>query len=314
MTTSAARKLSPQITAATAPNARPRAVARPPQIELVMSVHNDERVLRESVNRLHQRLALDFDVPVAVSIVDLASNDGSAEIAAALSRELPGVRCVRTDHHGHGQALRTAWGASVADVVGAIDVNLAVDLAYLSGTLGPLLGARADIVVASRLAPGASVTAGPKHQIVARGYNALLGVLLGVGISDAACPMMAAGRGVIQTLLPFVAAEGRFFETELLYLAQRNGFSIREIPVSWANHAVPARELTRAAIDDFRCVARLHRRAVRGQDRIRALTTSPDAADPAPVRLLGAPAPQQGGGEQRPLRRPLHLAAGGNRG
>jgi len=272
-----------------APKARLRTVPQLPQIELVMAVHNDEGVLRQSVNRLHRRLALDFDLPVAIAIVDLASDDGSAEIAAALSRELPGVRYVRTDHRGHGQALRTAWGASVADVVGAIDVNLPVDLAHLRPMLDPLLGDRTDIAVGSRLAPGASVTAGPKHQLVARSYNALLGVLLGLGISDAGCPMMAGRSGVIQTLLPFVEAEGRFFETELLYLAQRNGFSIRETSVHWTNDAVPAVALARAAIDDCRCVARLQRRAVRGQDRIRALTHSPDRAASAPVRLVGAP-------------------------
>jgi glycosyltransferase involved in cell wall biosynthesis len=289
MTTLAARSFHPETRTQTTRTARLRAVLRPPQIDLVIPVHNDEGVLRESVSRLHHRLALDFDVPAAITIVDLASDDRSTQIAASLSRELPGVRLVRTDHRGHGQALRTAWRASDAEVVGAVDVNLPVDLAHLRAMLDPLLGARTDIVVGSRLGPGATVTAGPKHQAVARSYNALLGVLLGVGISDARSPMLAARRAVIETLLPFVEADGRFFETELLYLAQRNAFSIREIPVRWTNDAVPAVQLTRATMEDLRCVARLHRRAVLGQDRIRAVARSPRGADRARVRLAANP-------------------------
>jgi glycosyltransferase involved in cell wall biosynthesis len=289
MTTLAAETVSLEIPYAMAAKARLCAVSPPPQVDLVMAVHNDDGVLRESVSRLHRRLTLDFDLPVAITLVDLASDDHSARIAASLARELPGVRYLHTDQRGHGQALRAAWSSSAADIVGTIDVDLPVDLAHLREVLDPLLGGRTDIVVASRLAPGASVTAGPKHQVVARGYNALLGVVLGLGISDAGCPMMAARRGVIQTLLPFVEADGRFFETELLYLAQRNGFAIREISVHWTNDAVAAVELTRATIDDFRCVARLHRRAVRGQDRIRALQSSPDPAGAALVRLVGPP-------------------------
>ena len=205
-------------------------------------------------------------MPFRVTIADSASSDGTAEIAQLLASELRSVHYLRIDQKGRGRALRAAWSISDADVMAYMDVDLSTDLAHLPALFEPLLAGRADLVVGSRLAPGAEVTRGLKRELLSRGYNALLGTVLGAGFSDAQCGFKAVRREVIRVLLPLIEDEGWFFDTELLYLAQRNGFSIREIPVRWIDDNDSRVDIARTVIADLKGIARLRRRTSPGCD------------------------------------------------
>ena len=245
----------------------PIATSTSPGLEVVVPVYNEERILRQSMLRLHRRLLIACDVPFRLTIADNASSDRTPEIARALARELPGVRHLRLEQKGRGRALRAAWGASDADVVAYMDVDLSTDLAHIPELIGPLLAGQADIVIGSRLARGARVTRGFTREVISRGYNALLGLVLGAGFSDAQCGFKAGRGDVIRTLLPLIEDEGWFFDTELLYLAQRNGFSIREVPVHWVDDIDSRVHLRSTIADDLKGIARLRRRTRAGEDR-----------------------------------------------
>jgi glycosyltransferase involved in cell wall biosynthesis len=272
--------------------AQRRGIAFPLGLEVVIPVHNEERVLRESVSRLHRRLVVACDVPFRVTIADNASTDATPQIAQSLAHELGSVQYLRIEPKGRGRALRAAWGASDADVMAYMDVDLSTDLAHLPALFEPLLAAHADLVVGSRLAPGAEVTRGLKRELISRGYNALLGILLGAGFSDAQCGFKAARRDVIRVLLPLIEDDGWFFDTELLYLAQRNGFSIREIPVRWVDDRDSRVDITRTIIDDLKGIARLLDRSHDGRDRAE-LTTRIGPADTARPRLAANAQPHR---------------------
>jgi len=259
-------------------------------LEVVIPVHNEERVLRDSVSRLHRRLVVACDVPFRVTIADSASSDRTAEIAQSLARELRFVHYLRIEQKGRGRALRAAWSISDADVLAYMDVDLSTDLAHLSALFEPLLAGRADMAVGSRLAPGAEVTRGLKRELLSRGYNALLGIVLGAGFSDAQCGFKAVRREVIRVLLPLIEDEGWFFDTELLYLAQRNGFSIREIPVRWVDDDSDSRvNITRTVSADVKGIARLRRRTNDGRDRSKLTARTGPARDVSgPTRARNA--------------------------
>jgi glycosyltransferase involved in cell wall biosynthesis len=180
-------------------------------------------------------------------------------VAHGLARDLPGVTVLHLDRKGRGRALRAAWSRSEADVVAYMDVDLSTDLAALEDLLLPLLQARGDITIGSRLAPGARVTRGVRRELISRAYNLLLHLLLGVGFSDAQCGFKAARREVIDALLDDVEDESWFFDTELLYLAQRRRFAIREIPVRWIEDDDSRVDIIATAREDLHGIMRLRR-------------------------------------------------------
>ena len=71
---------------------RPLAPAlAPPDVEIVVPVHNEERTLAQSIHRLHRFLSTEFPFSWRIVIADNASTDITPGIAAALARELPRV-------------------------------------------------------------------------------------------------------------------------------------------------------------------------------------------------------------------------------
>jgi hypothetical protein len=151
-----------------------------------------------------------------------------------------------------------------------MDVDLSTDLPAFADLVTPLLEGRGDLAIGSRLAPGAQVTRAVKCEVISRIYNLLLHMLLGVDISDAQCGFKAGRREVIQALLADVEDEDWFFDTELLYLAQRSKLAIHEVPVRWVEDPDSRVDILATAREDLRGVMRL-RGASRGRrDRARA--------------------------------------------
>ena len=260
----------------------------PPAVEIVIPVYNEQRVLESSVRTLHAHMRRHFSVPFRITVADNASTDATLATARALARELPEVAVLHLDRKGRGLALRAAWGASEAEVLAYMDVDLSTDLEALGELLTPLLQRRGDIAIGSRLAPGARVTRGLKREIISRSYNLLLRIALGATFSDAQCGFKAGRRELIQALLEEVQDDAWFFDTELLWLAQRNKLSIHEVPVRWVEDRDSRVRILATAREDLRGVIRL-------RDNARGLERRPRARElPARHRRGRAPGPPSG--------------------
>jgi glycosyltransferase involved in cell wall biosynthesis len=231
-----------------------------PLVEVVVPVYNEQAILPLSIRRLHAFLARDFPFASRITIADNASGDRTLEIAERLAIALDGVRVIHIDAKGRGRALRTAWSASDADVVAYMDVDLSTDLRALLPLIAPLLSGHSELAIGSRLARGARVVRGRKRELISRSYNRLLHATLRSRFSDAQCGFKAGRRDVIQALLPDVRDQRWFFDTELLYLAERRGMRIHEVPVDWVDDADSRVAVLATALEDLRGIARLRLR------------------------------------------------------
>jgi len=235
-----------------------------PIVDLVVPVYNEEHDLEPSVRRLRTYLDERFPFTARITIADNASTDGTWQIAQRLEAELAGVRALHLDQKGRGRALRTAWLASDATVVGYMDVDLSTGLDALLPLVARLLSGHSEIAIGSRLAPGAQVVRGPKREFISRSYNLILRTVLRTRFRDAQCGFKALRADVARELLPIVEDQAWFFDTELLVLAERAGLRILEVPVDWIDDPDSRVNITSTALADLRGVWRLarHRRSV----------------------------------------------------
>jgi putative flippase GtrA len=238
--------------------------AAAPAVEIVVPVHDEERDLDASIRTLAAYLTDHFTVPWVITIVDNASTDATWAISQRLAETLDGVRCLHLDEKGRGRALRTAWSASDARVVGYMDVDLSTDLDALLPLVAPLLSGHSDVAIGTRLASNARVVRGPKRELISRGYNLLLRTTLRAGFSDAQCGFKALRADVARELLPLIEDQGWFFDTELLVLAEHNGLRIHEVPVDWIDDPVSRVDIVSTAAGDLRGVWRMLRRFALG--------------------------------------------------
>jgi putative flippase GtrA len=244
-----------------------------PLVEIVVPVHNEQQVLETSIGRLHRYLASSFPFAFRITIADNASTDATWPLARRLAERLPNVRGVHLAQAGRGRALRQVWGASDADVVAYMDVDLSTGLEALLPLVAPLLSGHSDLAIGTRLANGAAVVRGPKRELVSRCYNLLLRTTMRARFSDAQCGFKAGRAEVVRALLPVVEDQAWFFDTELLLAAQRAGLRIHEVPVDWVEDTDSRVDVVWTALDDLRGMARVARRQLPSFAAVGALST-----------------------------------------
>jgi putative flippase GtrA len=237
-------------------------------VDIVVPVHNEEAVLSDSVHRLHSYLSDEFPLDWRIVIADNASTDSTPVLARDLAAELAGVEVLRLEEKGRGRALRTAWMKSNADAVAYTDVDLSTGLTGFLPLVAPLLTGHSDISVGSRLSEGSVVARGPKRELISRMYNLILRVVFAVRFRDAQCGFKAVRTDIAHRLLPSVADQEWFFDTELLLLAEHNGLRVHEVPVDWVDDPRSSVNVRSTAAADLRGVCRVLWSFMRGGGRV----------------------------------------------
>jgi putative flippase GtrA len=238
---------------------------RPPVLDVVVPVYNEQADLERCVRRLYEHLTRTFPYPFRITVADNASTDGTLAIARRLAEVLPRVRAVHLAQKGRGRALRAAWSASDAAVLAYLDVDLSTDLNALLPLVAPLISGHSDLAVGSRLSRGSRVVRGPKREIISRCYNLILRGTLAARFSDAQCGFKAIRREVAERLLPLVEDTGWFFDTELLVLAEKAGLRIHEVPVDWVDDPDIRVDIVATAVADLKGVRRVSRALATGR-------------------------------------------------
>ena len=228
-----------------------------PDVEIVIPVYNERVALEGSVRMLHAYLSAAFPFSWQITIVDNASTDGTLQVARRLMYALPEVGAMHLPAKGRGRALRTAWLASHAKVLAYMDVDLSTDLSALLPLIAPLMSGHSDLAIGTRLHRAARVQRSTKRELISRSYNQLLRLVLRARFSDAQCGFKAIRVEAAHELLPLVADQDWFFDTELLVLAERHGMRIHEVPVDWVEDLDTRVDIVPTALADLRGVARL---------------------------------------------------------
>lgn len=128
----------------------------------------------------------------------------------------------------------------------------------------------------------------PKRELVSRIYNLLIHVLLRNRFSDAQCGFKAVRADVGHALLPLLADQGWFFDTELLVLAAHNGLRIHEVPVDWVDDPDSRVDVVRTAISDLRGLCRLSLSLLAGRGRSADLGRGAVPSQPRSPAAVGA--------------------------
>ena len=256
------------------PDADPRRV--PLDVEIVVPVYNEAAQLEERITALRTFLDTSFPFRALVTVVDNASTDDTAKVAAELESRMPGVAAMHLPRKGRGYALRAAWSTSEAPVIAYMDVDLSTSLSALLPLVAPLLSGHRDVTIGSRLARGANVVRGPKRELISRAYNLILKLTLRGRFSDAQCGFKALRRDAAQRLLPLIEDNEWFFDTELLVTAERLGLRIGEVPVDWVDDPDSRVHIVSTAADDLRGVWRMLVRRPKGLRRMRSNEVTAD--------------------------------------
>lgn len=204
-------------------------------VDLFIPCYNEERVLAGSVEKLHtwctQHLAA---YKWRIVVADNASKDATLQVAERLAADDPdAVGYIHLDQKGRGRALKRGWLESRADAMCYMDVDLSTDLAMITPLLKAVMEDGYDIAYGSRVAKGADIQRSLKREINSRGYILLFKLLFQTKFSDAQCGFKAISGTAARELMPLIEDGEWFWDTELLVIAEKGGWKLKEVPVRW---------------------------------------------------------------------------------
>ena len=225
-------------------------------VDIVIPVYNEEKDLPRSIDILTRFLQENLENPWRVTIADNGSTDNTLSIAEMLSKKYPGVTCVHIPQKGRGLALRHIWLESEADIMGYMDVDLSTDLTHVP-QLVKAIEDGSHIAIGSRLMKDSRVTRSFKREFISRSYSTLIRLMFFTPFRDAQCGFKAISRSAARALVPRVKNNNWFFDSELLIIAARRGFRIKEIPVHWDDDPDTRVRIVRTAWEDIKGLLRL---------------------------------------------------------
>jgi len=121
-----------------------------------------------------------------------------------------------------------------------------------------------DIAIASRELPDSRRVGEPEiRHLIGRLFNFGIRILAIKDLQDTQCGFKCFRREVALTLFPLQTVHGWTFDVELLYIAQRRGLKIVEVPITWIykdhSKVKPLRDLYKVIAEIFRIRANARR-------------------------------------------------------
>ena len=215
-----------------------------PHLSIVLPAWNEEKRLPSALERIDAYLAArDFETEVIV--VDDGSQDQTASVGEAFAESRPYLSVIRNPHKGKAFAVRTGMLAAQGAYVLFTDVDLAVPIEEADVLLKELEGDQYQVCFGSREGTGARRIGEPWiRHLMGRVFN-LAVRLLGVGdFQDTQCGFKAFRREAAHTVFKRLKLYGEdapelsrgavtAFDVEVLFLAKRLGYRLKEMPVEW---------------------------------------------------------------------------------
>jgi dolichyl-phosphate beta-glucosyltransferase len=173
----------------------------------------------------------------------ILADDGSSDATAdtfhrakvAHSHLGLGFKVLRLPHRGKGAAVRAGVQAATGDPIVFLDADLTIPVEIIDLFIGAL-DSGADIAIASRYVPGSIVDRPWWRRVMGDVYRAVVHLLVPTDIRDTQCGGKMYTAEAAKDLFAKQRLNGFAFDAEVLFLARRAGYRVREIPFALRQH------------------------------------------------------------------------------
>ena len=201
------------------------------EISVIIPAFNEEAVIGNTVKEIKDFLSANF-YSFEIIIVDDASSDRTLEIV----NQLKNIRVLR-NLTNHGKGYTVAKGVQVArgEMILFMDADNSTPIKELKAVLPYIEDYH--LVIGSRALSDSVIL---KRQSfikvwLGRSGNFLIQLFILPGIKDTQCGFKLF-RKEIKSLFDKLTIDDWGFDFELLFLARRHNFQIKEVPITWTNN------------------------------------------------------------------------------
>jgi len=221
-----------------------RFVSMKPFLSVVIPAYNETTNIRAGSLKSVAEYLSRQPYPYEIIIVDDGSADDTAVLADAFAAQRPEVRVIHNPHRGKAYTVATGLRQSVGEIVLFTDMDQATPIGETAKLL-PFFEQGFDVVIGSR---GTYRRNAPRwRKAMSRSQIVLRNVILGFrDITDTQCGFKAFRGKAVEPILDRLALYNQSqattvqgatvtagFDVELLFVAQKLGYRVKEVPVDW---------------------------------------------------------------------------------
>ncbi len=228
------------------------------KISLILPAYNEVQRIAATLQS-----ALDYFRERGLSseiIVAADGQDGTRELAREISRQTPGISVLGSpQRRGKGRGIRDAVALARGEIVGFADADDKTPISELDKFL-PYLDAGWDLVIGSRGRPDSVIERRQPwyRQVGSMGFGIFMHSVVGLwDITDTQCGFKFFKAEVARDLFSRQMIDGYMFDVEILHLAQRAGYKIRQVPIRWRDDGDSRLDLLAGNIRNFADVLRI---------------------------------------------------------
>jgi len=204
----------------------------PPLLSIVIPAHNEETRLPPSLAKIDAFLKTQ-PYEAEVIVVENGSTDRTAQAAQAFADIHPYVRLVVAAVRGKGLAVKVGMQAATGDYRFICDTDLSMPIEEIVKFLPPYSDGY-DISIATREGKEARRIDEPTYRhLMGRINNWIIKLTAVRGFEDTQCGFKMFSRDVADDLFGVQQMTGIGFDVELLFIAKKRGYKIREVPITW---------------------------------------------------------------------------------
>ena len=200
------------------------------ELSIVIPAFNEEKRIKRTLECLVER----FNGSCEILVVS-ESKDRTDDIVTEFSKNSEVVKLIAsTKRLGKGGAFKKGAKMSHGEIVMLLDADLPVpvsDVEKVASHVGEV-----DVAVASREVKETKILVSPPlgRVFAGKAFSRIFNALFKLDVKDTQCGCKAFKREVLQNVLDTVESTGFEFDAELLFKCKRQGYTIKEIPVTWS--------------------------------------------------------------------------------
>lgn len=235
------------------------------KLTVILPAYNEEENIKRNVLHDIETYLSHQTYLWEVIVVDDGSIDQTASLISKWIKGKVHWKLIKNGHLGKAQTVKTGVLAASGDEILFSDFDQATPLFEVE-KLFPFVERGYDVVIGSREIKGSERLKEPWYRhLMGKVFNMVVQFFTIQGIHDTQCGFKLFSNGTAKELFNsmVVYASGRervaftgAFDVELLYIAQKRGYRIAEVPVSWkyvrSKRVSPLRDSARMFVDVLR--------------------------------------------------------------
>jgi glycosyltransferase involved in cell wall biosynthesis len=207
-----------------------------PMLSIVIPAYNESARIEATLDRVMTCIENEgWDAEVLV--VDDGSKDDTAAIVEGWMARFPRLHLIKNPgNRGKGYSVRNGLLQAAGDVVMFTDADLSAPMEEADRLLAAI-SAGADVAIGSRWMDRTRQTIHQPlyRQFFGRCFNAITRGVMGLPFKDTQCGFKAFKRPAAQVIFRLQRIERWGFDPEILFIARKLKYSIREVAVTWGH-------------------------------------------------------------------------------